>query len=380
MSARPLTIAYVTQAPFIGGAERALLRLATTLEPTRYRPLVIAGHDGAFVAALRAAGVDHCHIPLPHPDRAKPAPFLHAVLRLVIQFRRRRVALIHINDAPAHSAAAMAARIVHRPRICHLRFSYPAEGLRWFLKYGFERAVFPSLSLQQHAQTCCPELFVVQRCAVVHDGVDASPPPAASRLTELRRECGLDADEPVVGFVGRIVESKGVADFLNMAALLRDRIRCRFLLVGDDQRAGGSNYRDEMEALARRSGIADACRFLGFRDDVWDLLHLCAVVVVPSHVEPFGNVTLEAAAAGRAVIATRVGGIPEIVHDGDTGVLVDPHDPPALAEAALALLRDPTRRELLGRAAHTDVTSRFSEQQHATRMMSLYDELYASGH
>jgi glycosyltransferase involved in cell wall biosynthesis len=378
MTARPRTIAYVTQAPFIGGAERSLLRLAGALDATRYRPFVVAGHDGEFVAALRAAGLEHCHLPLAKTDRARPWPFVRSVVQLLVALQRRGVSLVHINDATAHHAAALAARMLRLPRLCLLHFSYPADGLRWFLKWGFERAVFPSHFLQRHAQACCPELFPIELCAVVHNGFEPPPPPAPERLAELRRACALDGNEPIVGFVGRIVESKGVADFLTMAAGVLRRIPCRFLLVGDDPSPAGQSYRTQMEALADSLGIAGACRFLGFRDDVWELMHLCTIVVVPSRIEPFATVLLEASAAARPIVATRVGGTPEIVRHGETGWLVEAGDAHGLAEAVYALLCDPARRELFGRNAHNDVATRFTLAQNAARMMEIYDELCPS--
>jgi glycosyltransferase involved in cell wall biosynthesis len=378
MSTRPRTVGYVTQAPFIGGAERSLLRLAGGVDTTRYRPFVIAGHDGELVRALREARVDHYHMALPHPDRAWPWPFLGSVARLVTQLGRRRTALVHVNDAPAHAAAAIAARILRLPRICHLRFLYPADGLRWYLKWGFERAVFASRFLKDAAQSRCPELFPDERCMVIPNGFDAPPPPSPRHVEGLRVACALAAEQPVVGFVGRLVESKGVADYLTMAqGLLRHGPDTRFVVIGDDQRAQPS-HRAEMEGLARRLDIAPACRFLGFRDDVWELLHLCDVVVVPSLVEPFGNVVVEAGAAARPVVATRVGGIPEIVRDGETGLLVPPGDPQALAQAVAALLADPTLRHALGARARTHVASSFGLQEHVRRLTDLYDDLCAS--
>jgi glycosyltransferase involved in cell wall biosynthesis len=151
---------------------------------------------------------------------------------------------------------------------------------------------------------------------------------------------------------------------------------CRFLIVGDDQRVA-TNYRAAMEALADDLGIAAACRFVGFRDDVWDVLHLCDVVVMPSHLEPFGNVAVEVGAAARALVATEVGGIPEIVRDGETGVLVPPQDPPALAAAVVQLLADPARRVSLGERARSHVRAHFSLAAQTDAVMNLYDAMLA---
>ena len=196
------------------------------------------------------------------------------------------------------------------------------------------------------------------------------PSPAA-----LRAACGLDQGDVVVGFVGRLVEVKGVDDYLHMAsALMARHPRCRFLVVGDDHRPA-PNHRTAMEALAGRLGIASMCHFVGFRDDVWELLHLCDVVVMPSQVEPFGNVAVEAGAAGRPLVAARVGGIPEIVHDGETGVLVPPRDPHALATAVAHLVSDPARRAELGARARAHVAARFSLAAQAHAVTDLYTEL-----
>jgi glycosyltransferase involved in cell wall biosynthesis len=193
----------------------------------------------------------------------------------------------------------------------------------------------------------------------------------------LRNACRLAPHDVVVGFVGRVVEVKGVGDFLHMASALGARHpRCRFLIVGDDQRPS-PNHRTQMEGLADRLGIAAACRFMGFRNDVWELLHLCDVVVMPSHAEPFGNVAVETAAAGRPLVAARVGGIPEIVRDGDTGVLVSPGDPRILADAVGQLVSDPERRAALGERARVDAAARFSLGAQARAVMDLYDELRA---
>jgi glycosyltransferase involved in cell wall biosynthesis len=365
----------VSQAPFIGGAERSLIRLAAGLDPNRYRAVVICGRDGAVKTALRDAGVACEAIALPPPDRARPFPFIASVARVAVALRRHRAVLLHSNDPPAHPAAGWAARLLGLPRVCHVRFTYPAEGLRWWLRPGFEHALFASSFARRHAQDHCPELFPESRCSVVPNGFDAPPPPDPNVLSARRAACGLADAEALVGYVGRVVETKGVDEFVRMAAQVAARHpRCRFLVVGDDLR-DGSDHRTAMQKLAQEIGVAAACRFVGFRDDVWELLHLCDVVVMPSHVEPFGNVAVEAAAAARPVVATRVGGIPEIIRHSETGVLVAPGDPTALAEAVSALLADPDRRAALGARARAVAITHFRLSAHVEAVMDVYDAL-----
>jgi glycosyltransferase involved in cell wall biosynthesis len=375
----PRTVVCVAQAPFIGGAERSLLRLATGLDPSRYRAVVVAGHDGAFVAALRASDVAHHCLSLPAAERARLWPFARSAARLALTLWRERAALVYVNDAPAHTAAAVAARLLGLPRLLHLRFQYPAAGLRWFLRGGFEHAVFASRSLHDWACTQCPELFPPERSTVIANGFDPAPAPPPDRLAEIATACGLSAGDQVVGFIGRVVETKGVEEYLHMAAALAARFpRCRFLIVGDDH-GPAPTYRVRMEQLAQQLAITDRCRFLGFRDDVWTMLHLCDVVVMPSRVEPFGNVAIEAGAAARPVVATRVGGLAEIILDADTGLLAPPGDSQALAGRVARLLLDDTLRRSLGERARERVSACFSLSAHANKMADLFDRVCSDG-
>jgi L-malate glycosyltransferase len=373
----PRAVVYVTRSPFVSGAERCLVRLAAALDAARYDAFVIAGARGEFPALLSDAGIAHRRISLPPPQRLWPFPFLRAVARMAFELRRRRAALVHVNDAPAAVHAAIAARMLGIPRICHVRFTYGAEGLRWYLKYGFERAVFPSQFLREYAQSKCPDVFPDGRCTVIHDGFDPPPPPSAAHLIRLSTALGLAPTDRVLGFVGQVIAVKGVREYLHMAVrVLRTDARCRFLIVGDDLQAGPS-YRRQMEELAAALGIAEACRFTGFRDDVWEILHLCDVVVLPSHVEPFGTLALEASAAARALVATRVGGLVEIVQDGETGLLAAAADAEALARAAEQLLSNPELCRTLGTRARRRVLEHFSLHSHVQKLADLYDDVLA---
>jgi glycosyltransferase involved in cell wall biosynthesis len=132
----------------------------------------------------------------------------------------------------------------------------------------------------------------------------------------------------------------------------------------------------EKELRAAGEGAGDRLRLLGFRDDLATIYGAADVVVVPStQPDPLPNSALEAAAAGCCVVASATGGLPEIIRDGETGVLVPPDDPAALARALAALADDPERRKALGAAAAEDVRSRFAPDLLAPRVMAIYDTL-----
>jgi L-malate glycosyltransferase len=163
---------------------------------------------------------------------------------------------------------------------------------------------------------------------------------------------------------------KGIEHFLEAAGRIAPRLpEARFLVVGDSEPSPGrTSYREHLEALAARLGLAGRVLFLGFRSDVADLLAVSTVSVLPSLSEGLSNVLLESMAAGVPVVATRVGGNPEAVEHGVTGLLVAPADAFALAHAVTLLLEHPHLARCYGEAARRRVHERFSDQRmvHAT--------------
>ncbi len=187
-----------------------------------------------------------------------------------------------------------------------------------------------------------------------------------------KRELGLDNAAPIIGTVGRLAEQKGLPYFLRMAALLLpDFPAARFVIVGDGP------LRNELVALARNLGLADRVVFTGFRTDVPDLMSVFDLFVLASVYEPFGLVLVQAMALEKPIVASRVGGIPEVVADGETGLLAPPRDPAALAEAAARLLRDEALARRMGQAGRERVLAQFTAEAMARKTMALYEELLA---
>ena len=209
--------------------------------------------------------------------------------------------------------------------------------------------------------------YPVGRIEVVHNGVAPAPPANGS----LRAELGIPADAPLVGEVARLCDVKGQRELIAALAHVPD---ARLVLVGDDLEQGGA-FRAGLERDAERAGVRERVVFTGHRADARALLGELDVVALPSWTEGLPLVVLEAMASGRAVVATPVGGTPELVADGETGLLVPPRDPDALAGALRRLLGDEALRRRLGEAGERRVREEFSLDAMCARVLAIYDEV-----
>jgi glycosyltransferase involved in cell wall biosynthesis len=203
---------------------------------------------------------------------------------------------------------------------------------------------------------------------VVHNGVpDATASP--------RRPDEAPADAPVILLVGRLAPVKGQAELIDALALMESR-RPVVLLAGKDLERGGAYHR-ELEQRAAAAGVGARVVFLGYREDVASILAAANLLVLPSHDEGLPLVVLEAMAAGRPVVATPVGGTPELVVDGETGLLVPAGDAHALAAALDTLLADGARAAALGAAGRRRFEERFTLDTMTRRLLAIYEEVAA---
>jgi glycosyltransferase involved in cell wall biosynthesis len=174
----------------------------------------------------------------------------------------------------------------------------------------------------------------------------------------------------LLGLVARLHRQKGLGDLLAAVAWVRERVPdVRLLLIGEGE------LRDELEAQARALGLSGAVIFAGIRTDVAEIVAALDIFVLPSLWEGTSNAVLEAMAAGLPIVATAVGGTPEVVVDGVTGLLVPPRDPSALAGALVTLLQDADLRHRMGRAGRERVKQYFSLERMVRRTEALYEEL-----
>ncbi|MBI1735593.1 MAG: glycosyltransferase [Candidatus Rokubacteria bacterium] len=284
-------------------------------------------------------------------------------VRLARHLRRQRVDVVHSYNFYANVFAVPAARLAGAPvviasirdtgayltplqRRVHREVCRLADGIlvnadairRWLVAEGYD----------------------ARKISVIANGVELGLHGRPVDRARLRRELGVPAGAPLVALVSRLSRVKGIEYFVEAAAALAPRHPdARFLIVGDEACAD-PGYADELKACTRRLGVADSVVFTGFRADVPDLLSEVAVSVLPSLTEGLSNTLLESMAAGLPVVATRVGGTPEAVEDGVTGLLVPPRDTAALARAISRTLHDGDLATRLGAAARQRATERFS--------------------
>ncbi|MCM2255756.1 MAG: glycosyltransferase, partial [Vicinamibacteria bacterium] len=219
--------------------------------------------------------------------------------------------------------------------------------------------------------------YAASRITVIRNGIDVSRFAERRGGTEIRSALGFPRLASVVAVFARLNRLKGIEYFLEAAAILRAQFEdARFLVVGDSI---SEAYRADLEARARDLGLGERVVFAGFRSDVPELLREVSVSVLPSLAEGLSNVVLEAMAAGVPVVATSVGGTPEMLDDGVQGLLVPPRDAPALARAIGALLSDPTRRQAMGQAGRARAMARFSLEAAVRETELLYERLLLPG-
>lgn len=361
------------------GADRQLRLIAAGLE--RFRPVVVLPSDGPLVAELREDGVEVLVAPLAvlrreHLSARGAAAVVGRVardgVRLGRLIRSRRVALVHSNTSVVlgGAAAAAAARV---PHVWHVREIYDRFGRVWPV---YRSVLQTAAALPCVSRATAARFRGSERVRVIADGL-ATDPVAAPRDIA-RAVLGVAPDAPAIAVLGRISDWKGQDVLVRALAEPPLRERGALALIAGEAWPGAEHRATAVLELARRLGVADRVRMLGYRDDVDTVLGAADLIAVPStSPDPLPGAAIEAAAAGCAVIASAQGGLPEIIRDRETGRLVPPRDPGALARVAAELLDDPSERNRLGRAAAADVRERYSAERLLDGVQSLYSELLA---
>lgn len=349
-----------------GGTERLVVQICQRLQ-SRFRMAVCTlDGPGNWADEVRASGIEVMSL-------FRRPGFRASLGYRVAQFaRRHRASIIHCHHYSPFVYGRLATWLHPGLRMVfteHGRLSDgpPSTKRRWINPVlgrlpGSLFAVSGALR-----DSMAEEGFPGARINVVHNGIDPGPVPTVEDRVRARQQFALTQDAFVIGTVARLNPVKELGTLIEAFARVRavHPTAC-LVLVGDGEE------RQHLEHVARRDGVHHAVRFLGERNDARDLLPGFDLFVNSSSSEGVSLTILEAMAAQRAIVATRVGGTPEVLSDHTTGVLVPSRNPVALSEAIGLLARDPERREALGEAARRAVVQHFT----LDRMVDRYAQEY----
>jgi glycosyltransferase involved in cell wall biosynthesis len=362
---RPL---FVDHAGVLGGAELTLLALARRY---RDRSTVLLLSDGPFREALVASGVPVSVVAaqsrFTRIRRDGRWPGFRALLGIVpLAWRVARLArrhdAVHANSQKAFVVACLASLLARRPLVWGLHDVLSTDHFSAFniaVAVGLanlcaDRVIANS---QASARSLVEHGGRPDRIRVVYNGIDPTPFDAVTpaEVVEARRELRLEG-LPVIAVFGRLAEWKGQHVAIRA---LTELPGIHLLLVGDAL-FGEHAYADGLRAEAEQLGVASRVHFLGFRADVPRLMKMVSVVVHTSTApEPFGRVIVEGMMAERPVVATKGGGVDEIIEDGVSGITLAPGQPAILATALRGLLDDPTRAARMAAAGRAVAVARF---------------------
>lgn len=367
----------------IGGTEQHVVNLGRALDSSRFElHFACLRRWGPFLKEIEARQIPPTEYEI--NSLYSPQTFKQQ-LRFASYIKRNRMRIVHSYNFYPNVFAIPAARLAGVPVIvASIRDTgvYLTPMQRRVQKFICRLADCILVNAEAVRQWLMAEGYNPEKITVIRNGIDLSRFAKTDRNGRLRQELGLPPLAPVVAVISRLTRFKGFEYFLEAAAMVAAHFQeARFLIMGghfivqDGAVVEDIAYRRELQSYAARLGIDRRVIFTGYRLDVPEVLSEVAVSVLPSLSEGLSNAVLESMAAGVPVVATRVGGNPEAIEEGVTGLLVPPRDPAALARAICRLLQNPELALTLGQAGRQRVTERFSLEQMVRETEHLYLQL-----
>ncbi len=335
-------------------------------------------NDGRLAEEVRRASIETLVIP------EGKAGFLHILRRATKFLRPKGIQILHSHRYKENLLAAFLTRRCGIPVWISTRhglkepFCWGLRSLKQSLILGIDRFLLRSMAdrvvgvsseVAQHLRG----FLGFDKVVTIRNGVDTESVRSRLTISEAKERLGIAPASVVMGAVGRLEAVKRLDIFLKAAQLISNHTRNADFVV-----AGDGSQRSALEQLARQLGIADRVHFLGHRDDAFDVLRALDILVLSSDHEGLPMVVLEALTLGVVVISRRVGGIPEVIDNQATGILVESESPSDLADACVRVLSDEACRRRIADAGRNHVIQNFDAARTVSRIIGLYREVFAS--
>ena len=388
-----LRVLFVDSSHHFGGATTSLSQLIGAFDPNRVASVVTSDVDRSTLAGLfpdtptYSLGLPEVLVPEGEDTRAWSSirrlrhigawfykRDMRGAMALTKLIRRHSIQLVHLNNGAATQLdGILAAKITRTPLFSHHRGIHSSTPSRADLAFNGIPQHHIVISRPVHASL--RKLGVPpDKISLVHDGIDTARFRPASRPA-VRRALGLPTSTPLVGFFGRLVPWKGPDRFIRALAIAAKTTAFHGIIVGSASESGAA-YEGVLRNLVSELGLTDRVTFLGYREDVVQLMQACSAVAHTSvQPEPFGMVVAEAMATGSAVVAANDGGPLEIIRHGVDGLLADPMSEVDFGAALAAVLSNPSVASRLGEAARERIVSQFSAQTYAEGVLSAYAQI-----
>ncbi len=369
----------------VGGPSVHVVDLVAGMDPNRFHQVLVSGKENPSEGSMLDYALSRNVRPQVVPEMASSASFTYrdarALVKLYRAMRRQRPHIVHTHTAKAGFLGRVAARLARVPIVVHTYHGHVLHGyygrLTTSVLRTMERALgrvtdrVIAVSQQTQRELLAYGVASGPKITVIPLGLNLDPYLGCAPLRdEFRSEVGMADGAPLVGIVGRLFQIKNHRLFLQAAARVAvQQPEARFAVVGD------GILRSEMERHTQELGIAERVVFTGWRRDLDRIYAGLDVLVVSSDNEGTPASTIEAMASGCPVVATRVGGMPELIVEGENGYLVPPRDPELMASALLRIIDDPATAFRMGQEARDMAVSRYSVERLVADTEALYQEL-----
>jgi glycosyltransferase involved in cell wall biosynthesis len=373
-SDKVITVAHFMPWSGIGGVEIATLRL-TEATKDQFRHVAFCLHDAVPLRnSFEKLGIETVTFTAPTPSLRHAHRYFKESSIVARQLRQVEAQIVHFSDEKAAHHNSLAALLARCRTVCHLRVSYPHLSLRSRLcLLPVQNFIFVSKEAMDTFALSLPP----GKARVIYDAIEISFEGTPESNAEVRRELGIPDGCPLVGMVARVSAQK---DYFTLASAAKEVLLrypdTRFLIVGDNSlvELNRLHYVKVAQRL-NELGIEDRFIFTGHRSDVPRLIAAMDFCVLSTHREGFPLSILESMAMQKSVIATAVGGIPEIIQPGVTGYLHQHENSQELADAIISLIEDPDKTLRFGLAAREHVQQNYSKSKFANEIAKAYSDV-----
>jgi glycosyltransferase involved in cell wall biosynthesis len=373
-SGRKITVAHFMPWSGIGGVEIATLRM-TDATRDRFHHVAFCLHDAVDLrTSFENSGIETVIYTPPEPSLRHADRFYRESSAIARQLKQVKADVVHFSDEKAAYHNSLAAFIARTRIVCHLRVSYPRLELRQRLcLLPVQSFIFVSKEAEQTFALSLPET----KTRVIYDAIEIPTPETSERNQFVREQLNIPSHCVLIGMVARVSPQK---DYFTLAAaaveVLRQHPNARFLIAGDNSNVAlNREHFKEVNKQLIKLGIIDKFIFTGHRNDVTQLISAMDICVLCTHREGFPLSILEIMAMRKPIVATAVGGIPEIVQPGVTGYLHQHENSKELASAIITLIEDPEKARRIGLAAYEHVQLNYSRSKFSDEISKAYSDV-----